>query len=431
MSEVEEQGLALTHSEQVKDEVVNSEQEDPTVSKGEKSDSKRAGESTKGEHSPQKHTLPLWLTSRTWQLNLLIVVIGLVIISLLVLLLLEPASAASREVINLIQIIISWPIVILLALLLLYKPISRFFESIGQNFQTVKISVLQFALEVSKPSATKFTPDWADTSSGLDLRLTAADDIMSSNMPSLFEQFKGNESLDYALIDIGDGKRWLTSRLFIFAIMLERMRGLRCLVFVQTTSDMYQRFLGTATPSEVRWKLAMLHPWLEPAFAQALYLVQYLPYVPDPPQLLQVQAPSVPLSPHSILSVHGAVEPIVAESIVRAFLKDPTIQLKSQPSPDDGKWQEITRPNKLPFWEHANWIDRTWIYKQGDVINCRTYRKSSPDDVPTEQTKAILRSHGAFVALVDEEKQFEDLVDRQNLLENVVRNLRKQLDDKS
>ncbi len=388
---------------------MSEEPEDPTVSKSEKSDFKRARESTKGEHKPQEHTLPTWLTSRTWQVNLLLVVISLVIVSLLVLLLLQPASAASKQVINLIQIVISWPVVIVLALFLLYKPISRFLESLGQNFQTVKISVLQFALEVSRPSAKKFTPDWLDTSAGVDLRLTAADDIVSG-MLSLFEQFKDNEMLDYALIDIGDGKKWLTSRLFIFAIMLERMRGLRRLVFVQTTPDAYQRFLGTASPLEVRWKLAMLYPWLELAYTQAL--------------------PSGYFSPLSIRSVSGAVDPLRAQSIVQAFLKDPSIQLGSKPTQDDRNWEEITRPNKPPFWEHADWIDRAWIYKQEDVIHRKTFCKSSPNDSPTEQTKAILKGNGTFVALVDEEKQFEDLVDRYNLLEKVVTNLRKELDDK-
>jgi hypothetical protein len=430
MFEGENQDRALTHAKQVKDETANSGPEDPMVFKRERSDSKRADESLNREHSSQKHPLPLWLISKAWQLSLLIIVIGLVIIASLILLLLEPASAASKEAIDLIQIIISWPVVIIIALFLLYKPLSQFFEFLGQNFQTVKISVLQFALEVSRPSAREFIPDWSDTFTGVDLRLAAANDIISST-PSLFEQFKDKESLDYVLIDIGDGKRWLTSRLFIFVVMLERMRGLRCLVFVETTSDAYQRFLGTASPSEMRWKLTMLYPWLEPAFDQALYLVQYFPNVLDPPQLLQVQVPSLPKAPSSIRSVNGAVEPLVAKSIVRAFLNDPTIQLINQPVQDDSNWVEISRPNKPPFWEHASWIDRTWIYKQGDVINRKTIRKSSPDDSPTEQTKAILRGHGAFISLVNEEKQFEDLVDRHNLLENVVTNLRKEFDDKT
>src|SRR6266487_192121 len=146
-----------------------------------------------------------------------LVVIGLAIIGFLVFLLLD--KPASTNVINLIQII-SWPIVILITLLLLHRPLSRFIESLGgPNVQPFKVSVLQFGLELSKASASKFTPHWADTSNDLDLRLTAADELIS-NIPSLFDQFKDTTSLDYALIDIGNGDKWLTSRLFIFAIML-------------------------------------------------------------------------------------------------------------------------------------------------------------------------------------------------------------------
>src|SRR5260370_40341634 len=109
---------------------MSEEQEDARVSKSEKSDFKGARESTKGEHKPQEHTLPTWLTRRAWQENLLLVVISLVIVSLLVLLLLQAANAASKQVINLIQIVISWPAVIVLAVFLLYKPISRCLESL-------------------------------------------------------------------------------------------------------------------------------------------------------------------------------------------------------------------------------------------------------------------------------------------------------------
>ncbi len=293
--------------------------------------------------------------------------IGLAIIGFLVFLLLD--KPASTNVINLIQII-SWPIVILITLLLLHRPLSRFIESLGgPNVQTFKVSVLQFGLELSKASASKFTPHWADTSNDLDLRLTAADELIS-NIPSLFDQFKDTTSLDYALIDIGNGDKWLTSRLFIFAIMLERMRGLRCLVFVETTSEGRQCFLGIASPIQLRWKLAMRYPWLESAFTQALGNL-----------------------PPPVLSVHGAIDPELARSIVRQFLDNPVIQSKTPPSPDDD-WATITRTKKPAFWEHANWIDRTWIHKQVDIINSRAYRKSNTQDSPTTQTQYPLNNSG-------------------------------------
>lgn len=230
-------------------------------------------------------------------LEMLVLVIALGISVWFFFLLLVDRAAA----LDLIQAIITWPVVIAIALLLLYKPLSRFLDALGQNFQTVKIAVLQFALEVSR--ASQFIPTWAD--SDLDLLRAAAADTMMSGKRSLFEQFEEDKLLDYVLIDIGNGDQWLTSRLFIFAIMLERMRGVQCLVFVETTSDVGQRFLGTASSSEIRWTLASLYPWLEAALARSLSML----------------APNL-----HVVSVHGAMERGQAETLVREFLQDPDIQ---------------------------------------------------------------------------------------------------------
>ncbi len=40
--------------------------------------------------------------------------------------------------------------------------------------------------------------------------------------------------LDYIVVDLEVGKKWLTSRLFIFTLLLKRLRGLRCVVFLGT-----------------------------------------------------------------------------------------------------------------------------------------------------------------------------------------------------
>ena len=81
-----------------------------------------------------------------------------------------------------------------------------------------------------------------------------------SKREALFEQLEDvDEALDYLAIDLGTG-RWLTSRLFIFAIMLQRMRDLRCFVFLAQEGDEGGRFLGTASPDKVRWALAYLAP---------------------------------------------------------------------------------------------------------------------------------------------------------------------------
>lgn len=116
-------------------------------------------------------------------------------------------------------------------------------------------------LELSKASEQKLDWLWTSTHYGgrFDLRkITPASELIvfTSDSFDIFWQFKDDETFDYAVIDLGKGQEWLTSRLYIFAIMLERMRGLRCFVFLETKDEIDQRFLGIASPREVRWALA-------------------------------------------------------------------------------------------------------------------------------------------------------------------------------
>jgi hypothetical protein len=90
-----------------------------------------------------------------------------------------------------------------------------------------------------------------------------------STPENLVKQFGDYSPLDYAIIDLGLGKSWITSRLYIFALMLQRMRGLRYFVFVTTTPEVRRRFVGIIEASNVRWVLAGLYPQLEEAFGKA------------------------------------------------------------------------------------------------------------------------------------------------------------------
>jgi hypothetical protein len=80
----------------------------------------------------------------------------------------------------------------------------------------------------------------------LSLEFTSAPEELSK----FFEE--GDEAFDYAVFDLGDGRKWLTSRLFVFATMLERMRGIRCCVFLESSGVVEKRFVATASPNAVR-----------------------------------------------------------------------------------------------------------------------------------------------------------------------------------
>ena len=292
---------------------------------------------------------------------------------------------------------ICWPLVVVVALVVFHKPLSRFLEQLGRR--ATKLSVFQFAVELS--TVPEFSPAWSGPFLQ-DVRQPSPADEFSSSAMALFEQIRDDTAFDYAVVDLGTGHQWLTSRLFIFAIVLKRMRGLQCFVFLETRGDVRKRFLGLASPDRVRWALSRRYPWLEAAFANAYS------QIPD----------------HQTRSVHGALEPWGATELARLFLQQ--IQQDRQPDSDENEWVTLTDQET---WEHAKWLDAARLESiLGNDLQV-SWVKDSPDVSPAERAKAVLRRDDPFVALVDEEKKYRSLIDRQALVEKVVKRLVEPSDD--
>jgi hypothetical protein len=280
----------------------------------------------------------------------------------------------------------AWPGTVALALIILRRPLSQFLGSLGQRVK--KLSIFQFALELS--ALPEFTPKWSAPSLS-DVRQLSPADEFSSQATSLLDRLRNDSASDYAVIDLGGGQQWLTSRLFIFAVLLERMRGLRCFVFVETTGETRRRFIGLAAPEGVRWGLARRYPWLEKAFASAYS------------QLPNFQ----------IQSNHGALESWQAIQLVQKFLKE--IQ-KDVPESDPQEWTSL---GTQPLWEHAKWLDGSRLERVLHDFLDVSSMPESPDMPPTDRAKAALRRGGALVALVGADGRFKTLIDRQALLEKL------------
>src|SRR5215207_5599488 len=152
--------------------------------------------------------------------------------------------------------VVAWPVVVLVGLFLFRKPLSTFMTKLGDR--VTRLSILQFAIELTPAKEGFAIPDKYGS-------LTSSH--FTSDPEELPKLLSGDGDYDYAVFDLGEGRSWLTSRLFIFATMLQRMSGLRCCVFVDSSGTVSKRFLGTAEPAAVRWALACRYPWLEPAFA--------------------------------------------------------------------------------------------------------------------------------------------------------------------
>ncbi|HEX3472429.1 MAG TPA: hypothetical protein VHT28_14710 [Silvibacterium sp.] len=102
-----------------------------------------------------------------------------------------------------------------------------------------KLSVFQIELELS--TLPEFTSTWSAPQLSDVRQLTPANEF-SSQATALLDQIRNDYGSDYAVVDLGTGQQWLTSRLFIFAILLRRMRDHGALDSWQAT-QLVQGFL--------------------------------------------------------------------------------------------------------------------------------------------------------------------------------------------
>jgi hypothetical protein len=296
-----------------------------------------------------------------------------------------------KDLISLIQSL-AWPITTLVGLFYFRRPLHKLIEELPGRAS--KISILDFSIELAK------VPELATTwsAAGVDIRRLSAAGMFDSNTHDLIQQISSSGAADYAVIDIGDEDQWLTSRLFLISELLERMRSLDCLVFVQNRGTIRPVFIATAEPKLVRWCLGRAYPMLETALAHA-----YAALFPKPPQL--------PFG--SVLhSSRGALETNQAAQLLREFL-----QLIQQAIPplDPRDWTALGTP---PFWEYAQWLDAQRLNTDLEEILSISSFEDTPDLPNSQRVESILRRTGSFVALVDKTGHFDGLIDRRLLLEN-------------
>lgn len=283
---------------------------------------------------------------------------------------------------------IAWPAVVVAALYAFYKPLSTFLGELGKR--ATKISAFHVEIEFPALAEAQVTPFTAKIQ---ELRQGAE---FSSSAKDLLDQVGAEGPMDYALIDLGRGKQWLSSRLFIFAIILQRLRGVRCLVFVATTEQGHPKhFVGLTTPDKLRWALAADFPWLERSFVVA--------YQGAMQTVVGVDQPF-------ILSNSGAFSSTMAAQLLSNFLKE------IQASIEQPGWIPLSGSQ---MWERAEWIDRESAERYLGGVLRRSWVAGSADRPRSEVFDSILRCDGEFVALLEPHpsKRFLKLVDRYSVIE--------------
>ena len=171
------------------------------------------------------------------------------------------APAPSSPFIGLLNVI-AWPVVALVIGAMFRKPFSAFVVALGGRI--TKLSMFKVELELVPAGTAAATPFLEN------IRKAISGAEINDSSQMMLEQVELRTPADFAIIQLGDGDEWLTSRLFIAAVMLERMRNVRALVFVERGENTEQRFVAIVAPRQLRWVLAQKYPWLEAAWLRAV-----------------------------------------------------------------------------------------------------------------------------------------------------------------
>jgi hypothetical protein len=328
------------------------------------------------------------------------------------------------------------PLVVLWLFLAYRNSLSKFLDQLPGRLQSV--SVAGFSLELATA-----TPDPLSSLEGVrvDLRHAGTSvDVNDSTLRTFYEQVGAEARMDYAVVDLGAGAEWLSSRLYILAVILSRWRGLRAFVFVHTREGTRRRFLGVCDTDRVRWRLAARWPLLESALAAAELRMWGHPFVD--PDIGQGPPPQHPLIPaptgrgHVAPPIPGFVDPALgnkqivddegrvlsfggpepAADLLRSFLDAVQRPPMATPHP---QWQPL--PSAPTLVEYAIWLTGELLEDVlDDSLDVRFLRLPDVQGwTEAIRLRAVVEHSGDWVALVDDEHAFDRLVDRRSVLEQV------------
>jgi hypothetical protein len=285
---------------------------------------------------------------------------------------------------------IAWPLIVAVTLVRFQKPLGQFLDRVASR--ATKVSLGDYSVELQE--LREAIPTWQ--SMDLDVRKMTSFQVFDSATQSLFDQLTQQNDADFVVIDLGAGDQWLSSRLYIFAVVLGRVRGVKALAFVADRGGVTRRFIGAAEPEAVREALARRYPWLEAAFMAA-----NLPY-----------DPRLGSDPFALLS-ESPLESWRVQNVVRSYIEN--IQQTIAPVHDE-EWQSLgDAPAQV--WERTRWIDADAAEQVvGDALD-KCCVSAGAERTKNETVAAIMRSRGKFVATVDDDRRFRDLLDRSTVVD--------------
>ncbi len=272
-----------------------------------------------------------------------------------------------------------WPLVTAVGIVALRQPLGAFVTTLGARAS--KISALNVTLELATlPEA----QSWSGPA--LDDFKAAYPATATDSSGGLFRAIAETTLADYVTVDLGEGREWLTSRLFILAALVPRVRPIGRIVFLHGSAASY---LGEAPPADVADALARAYPWLEQAYVRSLTQIE-----------TSTATPQIELQPGR--GVLGWLRPEIGAQLLSQYLNEVKV---GTPGAD---WVTLS----AGYSEHAAWLSadavRTLLGRLlGDAA---VTRDPAGDDAAAGRT--LLRHDDDFVAVVDTRGRFLYLIDR-------------------
>lgn len=309
-----------------------------------------------------------------------------------------------------------WPMLLVILILLLKKQLPEFFKGLMTLFHRAeKVSIGNFSMELAKVEA--IAPQWTPSDSTMDIRKSMSSaEVNDSTTRHFTTQLTDTTPADFAIVDLGEGREWLSSRLYIISILLERAKGIRAFVFVRRAGRRTRKLVGWATPEIIRWSLARRFSWLEGAYASGYASLFQGQPIPDD---IEVVSQTGMLG----RTQEGASPQLLIE-LMQAFLQE--IQSPAEPFPEEQQ-QWVQLQANVPTWEHACWLNADEIEDIiGDELNKQfVYAKELDGASEENRVKRLLEIREAYVPIVDDTEQFRELIDREVIASQVLETISK------
>lgn len=236
-----------------------------------------------------------------------------------------------------------------------------------------------------------------------------------------FQQAVTGGPATYVVINLEEGKSWLTSRLYLFVDVLAEVRGIDAVVFT-TRVNGANAFVGLCSVDSVLRRLGWAFPWLPMKLGVAWSQVRRGDGHRPPARRLSVHQAaelystyvrslqlweSDPLTPPAISASRPAAA-LPYPSTSPALLDPRSLPPGNSPAPPQ-EWQEIGG-----VWEHANWIDAAFLKEiLGEALSNESV--TSTDDTP-ELARAVSNARAKYIAVLNDRNEVQSLIDRYKVL---------------